>query len=84
MNQLQKARKEIAVNNIHETHPMQSYRGSNYRECTKSNPMPFGCQNTGRWQHPADMVHETDYDGDNYIEYICDACKHKWSVEMPD
>lgn len=80
MKQLQKARGEIALNRIDETHPNEK----GHRECTWKNPMPLSAKGIGRWQHPEDAVHETDYDGDYYIEYKCDACGHTWKSEMPD
>lgn len=83
MLQLILAKKEIALGQIEETNPLKSHRGANYRECTKENPMPKGLENISRWQHPEDMVHETDYDSDYYIEYKCDLCGYKWKSEMP-
>lgn len=50
--------------------------------CTKENPMPFEMKKEGRWEH--DDVHETDYDGDNSIEWKCHSCGHIWRTEMPD
>ncbi len=80
MKQLQKARSEIALNRIDETHP--NIKG--HRECTRNNPMPLSAARMGRWQHPENAVHETDYDSDYYIEYKCDVCGYKWKSEMPD
>ncbi len=88
MNQLEKARKEIAINTVDDIYPLiLDSEGSTYwhRECTKKRPMNLLLsKGYGRWQHPEGMVHETDWDSDNYIEYKCNACNHKWTVEMPD
>lgn len=52
------------------------------RICTKQAPMPLEFNKTGRWEH--DDVHETDYDGDYYIEYKCHSCGHVFRQEIPD
>lgn len=49
--------------------------------CTADKPMP-AVERRGNWHHPD--ARETDYDGDNYIEYQCPHCNHVFTVEMPD
>lgn len=55
-------------------------RGDNI--CSRGKPMPIELEKEGRWEH--DDVHETDYNGDYYIEYKCNSCGHVWKSEMPD
>lgn len=56
-----------------------------HRECTWEKPMNLLLKNGhGKWQHPENAVHETDWDSDYSIQYKCDACGHKWETEMPE
>lgn len=50
--------------------------------CTKEKPMELELAKEGRWEH--DDIHETDYDSDYSIEWICNSCRHTWRTEMPD
>lgn len=50
--------------------------------CSKEHPMPLQFKKEGRWEH--DDVHETDYDGEFSLEWICESCGHIWRTEMPD
>jgi hypothetical protein len=79
-NQLYKARREIVINQIDELYPVVEGK----RMCTWQRPMPQYISHIGKWKHPEDAVHETDYDSDYYIEYKCDACGHTWKSEIPD
>ena len=81
MADVQKARKEIAIANIDVDYP-KLLNGA--RECTKNKPMNLLLANEGRWVHPEDMVHETEYESDYSIEYKCHCCGHVFRCEMPE
>lgn len=79
--QLQKARNEIAINQLDTTNPIM---GSGRRECTKLNPMPLIASGMGKWCHPDGMIREIDCSCDCCAAYKCEACGYTWKSELPE
>ena len=85
MEQLKKARDEVALNRIDESHPLIDSTHGQYRVCSVGNPMPIKAANIGcRWEHPEDSVHEVECGSDYYARYRCDNCGYEWKSELPE